>query len=118
MKPMLRPVFATLLHLLVAASKLMAAQRDDNSNSITSVPRWQPQDFAFTNAVAVDNPFKVQFTAEVSGPNGTKMVLPGFFRSWHLENPCLAHGGGRVVPRYARVFACSRCPASALFVRA
>jgi len=79
MKPMLRPVFATLLHLLVAASKLMAAQRDDNSNSITSVPRWQPQDFAFTNAVAVDNPFKVQFTAEVSGPNGTKLVLPGFY---------------------------------------
>ena len=98
--PTFRPAFATLLYLLVAASTLMAAQGDDNGNSITSVPRWQPQDFAFTNAVVVDNPFKVQFTAEVSGPNSIKLVTDG-----------VVVGGGAVVSGelHAPVQALSSC---------
>src|ERR1019366_2796958 len=43
------------------------------------IPRWQPHDFAFTNRSEAENPFQVPFTAEVTGPDGAKLVLPGFY---------------------------------------
>lgn len=43
------------------------------------VPRWQPQDFSFTNPPPVQNPFLVQFSAEVSGPSAEKLIVPGFY---------------------------------------
>ena len=76
---MLLPAFAVSLHLLVVAPAVMTAQSATISTPITRVPLWQPQDFAFTSAAVVDNPFKVQFTAEISGPNSTKLLLPGYY---------------------------------------
>ena len=43
------------------------------------VPRWRPQDFPFTSKAANENPFAVMFSAEVTGPNGVRMTVPGFY---------------------------------------
>ena len=43
------------------------------------MPRWQPHDFAFTNQSEAENPFQVQFSAEVTGPDRTRLVVPGFY---------------------------------------
>ncbi len=44
-----------------------------------SIPKWQPHDFEFKSKTIPDNPFTVNFSAEFAGPNGTKLVLPGFY---------------------------------------
>ena len=43
------------------------------------VARWQPHDFAFTSEARPENPFPVPFSAEVIGPGGLKLNLPGFY---------------------------------------
>jgi len=46
----------------------------------TQVPRWQPQDFVFTNnSAAPSNPFQVSFSADATGPGGVKLSLLGFY---------------------------------------
>ena len=47
--------------------------------STLQVPRWQRQDFPFTSKAAKENPFAVMFSAEVTGPNGIRLTVPGFF---------------------------------------
>lgn len=42
-------------------------------------PIWQPYDFEFRSDTRHDNPFFVPFEAEVTGPKGEKMVIPGFY---------------------------------------
>ena len=44
-----------------------------------TVPRWQPEDFAFKSGEQASNPFLVAFTAKVMGPDGRSFELPGFF---------------------------------------
>lgn len=41
---------------------------------------WQPVDFSFKSQVTVANPFLVEFSAEVTGPDGIKFSLPGFYK--------------------------------------
>jgi beta-galactosidase/beta-glucuronidase len=43
------------------------------------VPRWQPQDFAFHGDRTPEGPFQVPFSAEVTGPDGVKLTVPGFY---------------------------------------
>jgi len=43
------------------------------------VPRWQPQDFSFSSDATPANPFAVEFSADVTGPNGISFNLPGFY---------------------------------------
>jgi len=43
------------------------------------VPRWQPRDFEFKSNTEQANPFQVDFSADVVGPNGIKFSLPGFY---------------------------------------
>lgn len=52
------------------------------------VPRWQPRDFSFTSPTTPDNPFTVDFSATVTGPDGKSFTLPGFFdgdRTWKVR---------------------------------
>ena len=62
------------LHILIVlwlASSLRAAG--------VEVPRWQPHDFTFAAKVNQGNPFDVSLSANVSGPDGKKMSVPGFY---------------------------------------
>src|SRR5210317_1712478 len=47
--------------------------------SIPQSARWQPQDFEFKSSAAVENPFKVDFRALVTGPNGRAFTTLGFY---------------------------------------
>ena len=44
-----------------------------------TVPCWQPHDFGFTAKASPANPFLVEFSAIVAGPDGQTFTLPGFF---------------------------------------
>ena len=43
------------------------------------IPRWQPQDFSFNSHATPNNPFAVEFSADVTGPDGISFTLPGFY---------------------------------------
>jgi Protein of unknown function (DUF4038)/Domain of unknown function (DUF5060)/Putative collagen-binding domain of a collagenase len=47
--------------------------------STAMVPRWQPHDFTFPSKVGSKNPFQVDFSADVTGPDGIKLKVPGFY---------------------------------------
>ena len=47
--------------------------------SSIQVPRWQPHDFAFHVDRTPEEPFQVPFSAEVTGPGGVKLTVPGFY---------------------------------------
>jgi hypothetical protein len=54
----------------------------------SQVPRWQPHDFTFTSASPPQNPFIVAFSAEATGPDGTKLTVPGFYdgqNTWKIR---------------------------------
>ncbi|MEI8062726.1 MAG: DUF5060 domain-containing protein, partial [Verrucomicrobiota bacterium] len=44
-----------------------------------NVPLWEPHDFLFSGQSTNDNPFSIPFAAEVTGPKGSKLLLPGFY---------------------------------------
>ncbi|MBC8052550.1 MAG: DUF4038 domain-containing protein [Sphingobacteriaceae bacterium] len=46
------------------------------------VSKWQPQDFEFKNGAAEPaNPYSVNFSADIVGPGGINLTLPGFYDS-------------------------------------
>ena len=47
------------------------------------LPLWQPHDFEFQSETPHQNPFQVDFEAEAIGPDGKKMLIPGFFDGDH-----------------------------------
>jgi hypothetical protein len=49
------------------------------TGSGSRISRWQPHDFTFTNRAEPANPFRVPFSAEVTGPNNAKLTIPGFY---------------------------------------
>ena len=52
------------------------------------LPRWQTHDFAFKSDTKHDNPFTVDFSADVTGPNGIHFVQAGFYDgdgTWKLR---------------------------------
>jgi len=64
------------------------------------VPRWEPHDFSFTVAVPPPSPFQVQLSAEVAGPNGVKLVVPGFYDgngTWKIRVSAPAEGAWSLV---------------------
>jgi len=67
-----------------------------------AVPRWEPHDFAFTSAAVPENPFQISFSAEVTGPNGAKLTVPGFFDgdgTWKVRVSAPAEGAWSFVTR-------------------
>jgi len=49
------------------------------SNPTLKVQRWKPYDFAFKSTAKPTNPFAVNFTASITGPDNIQMTLPGFY---------------------------------------
>jgi hypothetical protein len=43
------------------------------------VPQWQPHDFEWHSRQQPENPFKVAFSAMVTGPRGASFRMPGFY---------------------------------------
>jgi hypothetical protein len=52
-------------------------------NISDAVPRWEPHDFTFQCPVEQLDPFRVVLTADLVGPDGTKLVLLGFYDGGH-----------------------------------
>ena len=85
-----------------------------------AVERWQPQDFAFAAAAQQGNPFAVSFSADVSGPGGIKLNVPGFYDgqgTWKVRVSPTAEGAWSLVTHSQRrpnldgktaAFACDR----------
>ena len=44
-----------------------------------TVARWEPRDFTFSCSAPPTNPFQVVLSADVTGPNGVKLTMPGFY---------------------------------------
>jgi hypothetical protein len=63
------------LPLWAAAVLLLFASR----TCAIDLPRWTPQDFGFITGAKPENPFTVNFSATVTGPDGKVFSLPGFF---------------------------------------
>ncbi len=61
---------AAVAILLQLSASLIAAE--------TQVPRWEPHDFSFAGPEQ-PNAFQVAFSAEVAGPGGIKIDVPGFY---------------------------------------
>ncbi len=64
--------------ILTCAMSLMSLARLDAADGV-AVPRWQPHDFEFNAKTKPANPFKVEFTATATGPNGETHTVLGFF---------------------------------------
>jgi hypothetical protein len=72
------------------------------ADSTTRIARWQPHDFAFTNQAESDNPFHAAFSAEVTGPGGAKLELPGFYDgngTWKVRVSPTSQGQWQLVTR-------------------
>jgi hypothetical protein len=50
-----------------------------NAANTPTVPRWQTRDLAFKSTRNHDNPFVVEFSAEVTGPGGIHFSQLGFY---------------------------------------
>jgi len=73
-----------------------------DTDSSIRVPRWQPHDFAFTNRSELDNPFQASFSAELTGPDRTSLVLPGFYDgngTWKVRFSPTREGKWQLVTR-------------------
>lgn len=66
--------FLTLLILCCLTSLYGFASKQD-----IKVQKWQPYDFEFKSSVTPTNPFAVDFSADIIGPGGLKLTLPGFY---------------------------------------
>jgi len=70
----------TLFSIVLAAGWLTSfAGRLAAAPDRPSVPCWQPHDFSFTAQAAPANPFLVEISATVTGPDGKTFTTPGFF---------------------------------------
>jgi hypothetical protein len=70
---------------VIANLKITPAGTQDD---LPEVPRWEPHDFAFTASEAQDNPFEIDLSAKVMGPDGQTFTLPGFYdgnRTWKVR---------------------------------
>jgi len=75
------------------ATVACAGQPAGSSTSPVRVPRWQPQDFAFHVDRATESPFQVPFSAEVTGPGGVTLNVPGFYDgTWKVRVAPTAQG--------------------------
>jgi hypothetical protein len=86
---------ALALVLVMSHSRVPAEQE-------RRVPRWEPHDFAFRGEARAANPFLVEFSAMVRGPDGTEMVVPGFYDgdgTWKVRVSPTVEGRWSIVTR-------------------
>jgi hypothetical protein len=91
----------------LAATQASQARRASEAKELETdpsirVPRWQPHDFSFTNLVEGENPFQVPFSAVLTGPDRTRMVLPGFYDgngTWKVRFSPTTEGDWQLITR-------------------
>jgi hypothetical protein len=79
-----------------------AGQAVGGSTSPARIPRWQPHDFAFHVDRATQGPFQVPLSAEVTGPGGVKLIVPGFYDgdgTWKVRVAPTAEGDWTLTTR-------------------
>jgi len=79
------PTIVQILLSGCAATLLLAQATPDLA---IEVPQWQAHDFTFKSSTKHENPFKVGFSAEISGPGGIHFTQPGFYdgdATWKLR---------------------------------
>lgn len=94
--------------VLITLLAMAPAARDARAAGV-QVPRWQPHDFAFKAAAAAaaaaappSNPFQVDFSADIAGPNGVTLKLPGFYDgdgTWKLRVSPTTEGAWTITTR-------------------
>jgi hypothetical protein len=92
------PAIVTWMMLLLTCAGPLAGC----SASTARVPCWQPQDFAFHVDGAPEEPFQVPFSAEVTGPGGVKLTVPGFYDgegTWKVRVAPTAQGNWTLTTR-------------------
>ena len=70
------------MHRWKIAAVLLAlwpARAWSESPAGTDIPRWQPHDFSFISHTTSPNPFQVALSADLVGPGGRKLTVPGFY---------------------------------------
>src|SRR5664280_201004 len=81
-----------------------AARAKPGTKGKPQVPRWQPQDFSFNSRATPDNPFAVEFSADVTGPHGIRFTIPGFYdgdSTWKVRVSPTALGEWSLITRSA-----------------
>jgi hypothetical protein len=71
------------------------ASRTTAASTPIEVLRWEPHDFGFSCSSVEGNPFNVAFSAEVAGPGGVKLNVPGFYDgngTWKLRISAATEG--------------------------
>ena len=67
-----------------------------------AVPLWQPHDFNFSAKASSSNPFLVEISATVTGPDGKTFDMPGFFAGngvWTIRVSPTAEGQWSLVTK-------------------
>ena len=101
MKPYSLKVFAASIWFVATMSNVSVALVN-GAIADQQVPLWQAQDISFTNQTPVTNPFEMPFTAEITGPNATKLLLPGYYDGngiWKIRVSPTAEGEWQIVTR-------------------
>ena len=83
---------------IVFMALTVAAAAADNP----AIPLWQPHDFIFPAKASPTNPFLVEISATVTGPDGKTFDLPGFYAdndSWTIRVSPTAEGQWSLVTK-------------------
>jgi hypothetical protein len=86
----------------VIALFILSVAVANGAGGAVQVPRWQPHDFSFAAQGAVERPFRVEFSAEITGPKGSKLFVPGFYDgngAWKIRVSPTFEGDWQVATR-------------------
>ena len=92
-------VTGVLIGLMVLAGLPQPERAAPEPASIQQIWRWQPTDFSFKSDSRPANPFLVDFAADIHGPNGIALRLPGFYdgdHTWKVRFSAAALGEWRL----------------------
>ncbi len=93
-------IYKTFLSVAVVFAACLCGYSKLAVASEIQVPRWVPHDFEFTGPTALANPFQVAFSADVTGPAGAKLTVPGFYDGngmWKVRISAPAEGAWSLV---------------------
>jgi hypothetical protein len=88
--------------LVVVAGVVTLACAGQLEGRVFRAFRWQPQDVDFHVDKMPKGPFQVPFSAEVTGPGGVKLIVPGFYDgngTWKVRVAPTAEGAWTLTTR-------------------
>src|ERR1700678_3852294 len=74
-----RSVAAGILSRFVSREGAQGAKQVSTAEFQAELPQWQAHDFSFYANATSGNPFEIAFSAEVTGPSGLSLTVPGFY---------------------------------------